>query len=96
MVQPLFLMKIACESLEWGSLPLPPGSSPCVMLHHLLFIDLFHLHWGIALHSSKLSWTLLKEIILSQKASLVAQMVNNLPAMLKTQVESLGQEDPIE
>ena len=66
------------------------------MLHHLLFIDLFHLHWGIALHSSKLSWTLLKEIILSQKASLVAQMVNNLPAMLETQVESLGQEDPVE
>ena len=42
------------------------------MLHHLLFIDLFHLHWGIALHSSKLIWTSLKEIILSQKASLVS------------------------
>jgi len=41
-------------------------------------------------------WTSLKEIILSQKASLVAQMVNNLPAMLETQVESMGQEDPIE
>ena len=27
-------------------------------------------------------------------ASLVAQMVNNLPAMQKTQVQSLGQEDP--
>ena len=28
--------------------------------------------------------------------SLVAQMVRNLPAMLKTQVRSLGQEDPLE
>ena len=29
-------------------------------------------------------------------ASLVAQMVKNLPAMWKTQVQSLGQEDPLE
>ena len=29
-------------------------------------------------------------------ASLVAQMVRNLPAMHKTQVQSLGQEDPLE
>ena len=29
-------------------------------------------------------------------ASLVAQMVNNLPAMQETQVQSLGQEDPLE
>ena len=29
-------------------------------------------------------------------ASLVAQMVKNLPAMLETQVWSLGQEDPLE
>ena len=28
--------------------------------------------------------------------SLVAQMVKNLPAMQKTQVQSLGQEDPLE
>ena len=27
---------------------------------------------------------------------LVAQMVKNLPAMQKTQVQSLGQEDPLE
>ena len=30
------------------------------------------------------------------KSSLVAQMVKNLPAMQKTQVRSLGQEDPLE
>ena len=29
-------------------------------------------------------------------ASLVAQMVKNLPAMGETQVQSLGQEDPLE
>ena len=29
-------------------------------------------------------------------ASLMAQMVKNLPAMLETQVQSLGKEDPLE
>ena len=29
-------------------------------------------------------------------ASLVAQMVKNLPAVQETQVQSLGQEDPLE
>ena len=29
-------------------------------------------------------------------ASLVAQMVKNLPAMYETQIRSLGQEDPLE
>ena len=35
----------------------------------------------------KLSWSC---------ASLLAQMVNNLPAMQETRVQSLGQEDPLE
>ena len=34
--------------------------------------------------------------IFSLWASLVAQMVNNLPAMQETQVRSLGQKDPLE
>ena len=29
-------------------------------------------------------------------ASLVAQMIKNLPAMWETQLQSLGQEDPLE
>ena len=33
---------------------------------------------------------------LSSWASLVAQMVKNLPAMQETRVQSLGQEDPLE
>ena len=32
----------------------------------------------------------------SAGASLVAQMVKNLPAMLEIQVQTLGQEDPLE
>ena len=31
-----------------------------------------------------------------KRASLVAQTVKNLPAMLETRVPSLGQEDPLE
>ena len=34
--------------------------------------------------------------VTSYWASLVAQTVKNLPAMLETQVRSLGQEDPLE
>ena len=34
--------------------------------------------------------------VASNGASLVAQMVQNLPAMQETQVQSLGWEDPLE
>ena len=34
--------------------------------------------------------------ITTSRASLVAQMVKNLPAMWKTWVQSLGQEEPLE
>ena len=34
--------------------------------------------------------------LLRTLASVVAQMVKNLPAMEETQVQSLGQEDPLE
>ena len=37
-------------------------------------------------------WSLIQEVGASQ----VAQMVKNLPAMQETQVQSLGQEDPLE
>ena len=45
----------------------------------------FHLHWQLFADSYYISW-----------ASLVAQMVKNLPAMWETKVWSLGQEDPLE
>ena len=35
-------------------------------------------------------------LILVREASLVAQMVKNLPAMQETQAQSLGLEDPLE
>ena len=39
--------------------------------------------------------TLFKPNLGHSWASLVAQMIKNLPAMLETQVQSLGQEDPL-
>ena len=36
------------------------------------------------------------ELCWSHQASLVAQTVKNLPAVLETQVQSLGQEDPLD
>ena len=36
------------------------------------------------------------ESLTDEGASLVAQMVKNLPTMQETQVRSLGQEDPLE
>ena len=40
--------------------------------------------------------TLLKPDLGHSGASLVAQMIKNLPAMLETKVQSLGREDPLE
>ena len=39
---------------------------------------------------------LIRRPIILVRASLVAPMVKNLPAMQETQVQSLGQEDPLE
>ena len=51
-----------------------------------------HSSVGICVHTS-----LLKRIpLILNWASLVVQMVKNLPAMQETQVQSLGWEDPLE
>ena len=96
MVQPLYSMKIVCESLELGSLPLPPGpQTMCDAPSRPAYWPLSPALGNCpSLLQTKLDF--IKRNILSQKASLVAQMVKNLPAMLETQVQSLGQEDPIE
>ena len=39
---------------------------------------------------------LIRPVYIGHYASLVVQMVKNLPAMQETQVRSLGQEDPLE
>ena len=58
--------------------------------------------WSAAVHGAAKSWTQLSDFTFTfhfhstKWASLVAQMVKNLPAMQETQVLSLGQEDPLE
>ena len=41
-------------------------------------------------------FALILHLFAMKQASLVAQVVNNLPAMQETWVQSLGQEDPLE
>ena len=48
--------------------------------------------WWAAVYGVAQSWTRLKRF---SSSSMVAQTVNNLPAMQETQVQSLGQEDLI-
>ena len=52
--------------------------------HNKAFLSLLASLWN-----STFSWVYLR-------ASLVAQMVESLPAVQETQVQSLGQEDPLE
>ena len=58
-------------------------------------------HWGVAESPAQVT-VISTQLPLSgssyipSRASLVAQMVKNLPAMKETQVQSLGQEDPLE
>ena len=49
------------------------------------------LYLGAALHRS---WDFSSQPRIGARASLVAEMVKNLPAMWETWVQSLGQEDP--
>ena len=43
-----------------------------------------------------LFWVEISQLYIYLGASLVAQVIKNLPAMWKTQVQSLGREDPLE
>ena len=56
--------------------------------------------WWAAIYGVAQSWTRLKRLSSSSidtlKASLVAQMVKNLPALQETQVQSLGRADSLE
>ena len=45
---------------------------------------------------SSIEENLLKDCYIIKRTSLVAQMVKNLPVMQETQVQCLGQEDPLE
>ena len=57
-------------------------------------IPLAFTHGPVLISLSILYWKFYKAY--SCKASLVAQMVKRLPAMRETQVQFLGQEDPLE
>ena len=55
----------------------------------------FHFHF-LSLHTYTYIYTYITHTHTETWASLVAQIVKNLPAMRETQVPSLGQEDPLE
>ena len=68
------------------------------MLGHMvaLFLKIYLflcVYFGAALHRL---WDFSSQPRTEPRASLVAQMVKNLPAMWETWVQSLGQEDPLE
>ena len=44
----------------------------------------------------KTQQTKLNSTLIESRASLVTEMVNNMPAVQETQVQFLGQEDPLE
>ena len=50
----------------------------------------------LKLHSRNLNLTGFFGVLILHRASLVAQLVKNLPAMQETQVRSLGRKDPLE
>ena len=52
-----------------------------------------HIYWGFMV---QVCWVLFGSVLTSPGASLMAQMVNNLPVMQETRVQSLGWEDPLE
>ena len=53
--------------------------------------------WWATVHGVAKSWTGLSDFTLcTRRASWIAQLVKNLPAMQETPVRFLGQEDPLE
>ena len=63
----------------------------CLVLHYFYTIFLY-----LSLFSESSFYTLFDYSKLFIWTSLAVQMVKNLPAMWETQVQSLGQEDPLE
>ena len=68
------------------------------LLDHMvaLFLKIYLflcLYFGAALHKL---WDFSSQPWIGPRASLVAEMVKNLPAMWEIWVQSLGQEDPME
>ena len=78
------------------------GGGHCNLLEHsCLEYPMDRGAWWAAVHRVTKSWTRLKQLTLyacitMSRASLLTQVVNNLPAMQETWVQSLGWEDPLE
>ena len=93
---PLPPVSPVCKLSHWHSICRHLPSAPVEVTPVLLFLPaaLPHLppHCLFLLRPPKLRWV----PSLPALASLVAQMVKNLPAMQETQVRSLGREDPLE
>ena len=56
----------------------------------------FSVDWDKIQYSQIIQTKYTANIFVSSWASLVAQMVKNLPAMQETHIESLGRKDPLE
>ena len=56
----------------------------------------FSVDWDKIQYSQIIQTKYMANIFVSSWASLVAQMVKNLPAMQETHIESLGRKDPLE
>ena len=52
--------------------------------------------WWAAVHGVSKSWTRLRDFTNSSETSLVAQMIQRLPTMRETRVQTLGHEDLLE
>ena len=89
--------------MSWSILIFPPSKASFSRSHFFLAVIL-SIHWNSTTLNYILSWTVFRlfhnnHYIMSklyERASLVVQMVKNLPVMQETWVQSLGREDPLE
>ena len=73
-----------------------PSSESCIPPSPTLSRSFRYLQIFSSSQYTRIIYFLFELLAYSQKGSLVAQTVKNLPAMQETWVQSLGQEDPLE
>ena len=84
------------SALQTDSLPSELSGKPNIeVLYSRTLLFIYSVYWvDQTVHSGFSVWSYEKPV--STRASLLTQMVENLPAMQKTGVWSLGQESPLE
>ena len=82
------LLRICPHVTESDADSMPIQGESFILWQHIILTHKYNIKKGINNPSTQE----LKDLW----ASLVAQMIKNLPGMLKTQVQSQGQEDPLE